>query len=214
VSSDVIEAPPDTGEPLTKHQQDQAGFGLSCTMHGKLKSVDKATAHNIVRFARSSANPFPGKPVPSLVIRPRNIVVTTRGPSREAGPRRSGGAHSSRGSPDDDPSKSEPQPRHCRYCGDPLVGRRRQAKWCNESHRLRAYRLRRREQAAVETPVQNRTRVVAAPEPASAVDLGLKRRHLAAIRMLPALDPDERVSMLAAVVWPGAELLERQRSRA
>jgi hypothetical protein len=38
----------------------------------------------------------------------------------------------------------------------------------------------------------------------------LKRRHLAAIRMLPSLDPDERLSMLAAVVWPGAEMLERE----
>jgi hypothetical protein len=90
---------------LTRHQQDRARFVLACAMHGKLKSVDEVTAREVVRFARSPANPFPGEPMPSLNLR---LVAAARGTSREARPRvrRSGGSSPTRGSPrlaDDDP---------------------------------------------------------------------------------------------------------------
>jgi hypothetical protein len=89
----------------------------------------------VAKTRERRVNPSPG---------PTRSLVTAQPRAREARARRSGG--SSRASParlGDDPDL----PR-CVYCGQPLVGKRPQARTCSNSHRVLLHRRRRREAAA------------------------------------------------------------------
>jgi hypothetical protein len=74
------------GDP---HRRDRARFVLACAMHGKLKAVDQRTALDVLAFARSRDNPFPGRRVPRVVrtaAQPIDVVRSVSRP-REHAPR-------------------------------------------------------------------------------------------------------------------------------
>jgi hypothetical protein len=82
--------------------------------------------------------------------------------------------------PGREPGGDEPPPlaRACGFCGASLEGRRRNVRYCSDSHRVRACQLRRDERRALVT------------------------RYLAALEIVPELGREERLDLLAAVVWP------------
>jgi hypothetical protein len=70
-------------EKLTPHQRAQAQFVLATAVNCTLRSVDETTAHHVVALARSTENPFLGRPVPALIVRgERKPRIHARGTTR------------------------------------------------------------------------------------------------------------------------------------
>ena len=112
-------------------------------------------------------------------------------PKRRTQARRStrttGGAGSSRGSPrepSDEPLPAVTPPQTCSVCGATIHGRRSNAVTCKGACRQKAYRERKKAREFQEP------------------SLALRKRYDAALEILRSLSRDERLDLLAAVVWP------------
>jgi hypothetical protein len=116
--------------------------------------------------------------------------VHQRGPSRERGPtrrRRTARTLASRDGPD------EPEPRACEVCGESLDGHYANAKTCKGACRQKLYRQRKKAGKLLEPTVE------------------LWERYDAALEIVPTLHRfEERLDLLAEVVWPNERLLALQ----
>jgi hypothetical protein len=79
--------------------------------------------------------------------------------------------------------------RRCSQCGQRIDSLAAGARFCSAACKQRAYRRRRQEAGS-------------GPSLTRADRTALLRRHEAAMQIIHELGPDERLDLLAAVVWP------------
>jgi len=159
-------------ERLTTHQRDRARFVLSFQQRGKLQKADPQIRREMRAFVRD----YPREPIVQRIARDLTVgCVRTDTPQAEARPRerRAGRPRSTRAGPGDDSEL----PRSCEVCGASLAGKRRHATTCSTRWRVARHRSLK-------------------PDPE------LLRRWEAALPRFKRLGPEDRLSLLAAVVWP------------
>jgi hypothetical protein len=125
----------------------------------------------------------------------RLIETKARAPRRSPAPRRPRRttrrrATATRAGPDE---PSEPEPRACKVCGDSLDGHYSNAKTCKGACRQKLYRQPKKAGELLEPTVE------------------LWERYDAALEVVPTLHRfEERLDLLAEVVWPNERLLALQ----